>query len=204
MYSWGPVLLQNISGTVWLKVTNIKVKGHMAQGEIRISNKGRLAHSNIKLLFLLGGGEAATENIYMLIVSHCCINLWTETFKVKWRFTELWGQLICHTKEENNALICETKPSVRLLPKVLLWTAAGEKYSRLSDSQDGFNLWKWYKCSNRGALYTIVYPDSSCQSLFWSIWHGSTKTVFGGPTFFITHVLGWTWRGTLTMTKPSD
>ena len=32
------------------KVTRVKVKGHTGQGQIRVANKGRWAHYNVKLL----------------------------------------------------------------------------------------------------------------------------------------------------------
>ncbi len=31
----------------------VKVKGHMGQGQIRVSNKGRWAHDNVKFYFIL-------------------------------------------------------------------------------------------------------------------------------------------------------
>ncbi len=45
----------NISWTVTyrLKATNINVKDHIGQGQIRIPKKGRWAHNNVKLLRLL-------------------------------------------------------------------------------------------------------------------------------------------------------
>ncbi len=57
------------------KVTWVKVKGHINQGQVRVPNKGRWAHDNVKLLhFLIMSPFELKKNHFTLLHVPCAVN----------------------------------------------------------------------------------------------------------------------------------
>ena len=165
--------------TCIVKVTWVRVKGHMGQGEIRVPNKGRWAEDNVKLLHFLcvGHFRVVNKNDYYYSPS-CC--------KQRSKLVEYWNLraiLVTQTEVQCTCSVVECTLLVHCYPNSVagVYTAHAVYYTLQAALQTASSMYHIHLSFTAGVTLNVHFILCSVVAVYTA----QSMQAMSGPSGFM-------------------